>query len=132
MPCGLVPSSQGDLCGGGGIVVIVRSGPTPRTDTGRFPEAEFSANGRKQGFCLYSPRFLDEMEDAMSVNFPTEWRRFGISTLSIAVVLFAVFTITVQTTAQNTGGGQIITFDAPGAGVESGQGTVPRSMNSKG
>ena len=47
---------------------------------------------------------------------------------SIALTLFATLGITVQTPAQ-TKEGQIITFDAPHAGLGSGQGTVPTSIN---
>jgi hypothetical protein len=48
--------------------------------------------------------------------------------LFIALTLFATLGITVQTPAQ-TKQGQIITFDAPHAGLGSGQGTVPTSIN---
>src|ERR1700751_6291537 len=51
--------------------------------------------------------------------------------LFIALTLFATLGITVQTPAQ-TKQGQIITFDAPRAGLGSGQGTVPTSINSAG
>jgi hypothetical protein len=48
-----------------------------------------------------------------------------------AVTLFAALGTTVQTFAQKTKD-QIITFDASGAGISSGQGTVPRSINPSG
>jgi hypothetical protein len=68
----------------------------------------------------------------MLVTFPKAWRRFGIFALSAVLVSFVMLAITAQTTAHKPRGEHIVTFDAPGAGAQSGQGTIPRSINSNG
>ena len=52
----------------------------------------------------------------------------GRRVLLVVFTLFATLGITSQAFAQRTES-QFITFDAPGAGIGSGQGTVPRSIN---
>ena len=52
----------------------------------------------------------------------------GRRVLLVVFTLFATLGITSQAFAQKTES-QFITFDAPGAGIGSGQGTVPRSIN---
>lgn len=68
----------------------------------------------------------------MLVTFPKAWRRFGIFALSAVLVSFVMLAIAAQTTAHKPRGEHIVTFDAPGAGAQSGQGTIPRSINSNG
>lgn len=76
---------------------------------------------------------VGELEDAMLlVNSPQTLRRLGILILSAAMVPFLTLTLTAQTPAQKTRGERILSFDVPGAGTESGQGTVPRSINANG
>src|ERR1700757_2140721 len=53
------------------------------------------------------------------------------SALFIVLTLLVTLGITVQTAAQSKQG-QIITFDAPRAGLGSGQGTVPTGINPAG
>jgi hypothetical protein len=68
----------------------------------------------------------------MLVAFPNEWRRFGILALSAVLVAFVMLTIKAQTAAHKPRGEHVLTFDAPGAGADAGQGTVPRGINSNG
>jgi hypothetical protein len=73
------------------------------------------------------------MEDAMLLaDSPKSRQRFASLSLSAAVIQFVMLTITVQTGAQKAPRERIITFDVPGAGVASGQGTVPRCIAANG
>ena len=66
------------------------------------------------------------------VDFPRKWRRFGILSLCVAIFPFTTFKITARRSSGKPGRARIIKFDVPGAGAKSGQGTVPRSINSNG
>jgi hypothetical protein len=59
-------------------------------------------------------------------------QRFAGLSLCTAMVLLVVPAVAVQTFAQETRREHIITFDVPGAGAKSGQGTVPRSIAANG
>src|ERR1700758_42396 len=50
----------------------------------------------------------------------------------LLLVVCTCFAVTAWSQASSQGGNKIITFDAPGAGMNSGQGTVPESINSNG